>query len=171
MTQSPDTTPHGQGRDPDREASSAFGPERSFAPANETDSLPAQVRAFAEGRIDQARCGRVLMIAPRETEVGSHNWEPFARWLVGEVTAANAFKGALLLDLRRVDRLSSRGLRALAFGWRELAEGGVIAVCGLTPMLREIFAISQYDRLFEIYDDVAAAYRGVARRLRAQTSG
>jgi len=140
---------------------------RSFAPANEQDCPPSQVRAFAEGRIDQARCGRVLMIAPHEREVGSHNWEPFAGWLVDEVAAANAVHGALILDLRRVKRMSSRGLRALAFGWRELAEGGVIAVCGLSPILREIFAISQYDRLFEVYDDVAAAYAGVADRVRA----
>jgi anti-anti-sigma factor len=98
--------------------------------------------------------------------VGSHNWEPFAHWLVGEVAAANALDGALILDLRRVDRLSSRGLRSLAFGWRELAEGGTIAVCGLNAMLREIFAISQYDRLFEVYDDAAEAYRAVADRVR-----
>jgi len=140
--------------------------DRSFAPANEASDLPCQVAAFAEGRIDQARAGRVLMVCAHDSEVGNHNWEPFARWLVDEVTAANAVEGALILDLRRVDRLSSRGLRSLALAWQELAEGGTIAVCGLSPVQREIFAISHYDRLFEIYDDAVAAYRGVADRVR-----
>ena len=110
--------------------------------------------------------GRVLMVCARDSEVGSQNWEPFARWLVDEVAAANAIQGALILDLRHVDRLASRGLRSLAFAWRELAEGGTIAVCGLNPVLREIFVISQYDRLFEVYDDATQAYRAVANRVR-----
>ena len=104
------------------------------------------------------------MVCARDSEVGSHNWEPFARWLMEEVAAANAVEGVLILDLHRVERLSSRGLRALAFGWRELGKGGTIAVCGLNPILREIFAISQYDRLCAVYDDAASAYRAVVDR-------
>ena len=138
--------------------------ERSFAPSIRMGGLPGQVAAFVGGRIDQARDGRVLMVCARNSEVGSHNWEPFARWLMEEVAAANAVEGVLILDLHRVERLSSRGLRALAFGWRELGKGGTIAVCGLNPILREIFAISQYDRLCEVYDDAASAYRAVVDR-------
>jgi anti-anti-sigma factor len=166
------TTPNPQARQakPRHERDEALpretGVERSFAPAARKGDLPCQVAAFADGRIEQARAGRVLMVCARDSEVGSQNWEPFARWLVDEVTAANAVDGALVLDLRRVDRLSSRGLRALAFAWRELAEGGTLAVCGLNAVQREIFAISQYDRLFEVYDDAVQAYRGVADRVR-----
>ena len=170
------TTPQAQARkgEPrrDRESSRGrdagvrdVGVERSFAPTRQAGDLPYQVTAFATGRIDQARAGRVLMICARDSEVG-RNWEPFARWLVDEVAAANAMDGALVLDLRRVKRLSSRALRSLALAWRELAEGGTIAVCGLSAEQREIFAISHYDRLFEIYDDAVAAYRGVADRVR-----
>lgn len=166
------TTPQSQPHRPEarRERDDAFSrvaeAERSFAPAAPSGGLPGPVAALAAGRIEQARVGRVLMVCARDSEVGSHNWEPFARWLVEEVTAANAVGGALILDLRRVERMASRGLRSLSFAWRELAEGGVIAICGLNPMLQEIFAISQYDRLFEIYDDAADAYRAVADRVR-----
>jgi anti-anti-sigma factor len=139
--------------------------ERSFAPS-EAGGLPAQVAALAAETIDQARVERVLMVCPRETEVDSHNWEPFARWRVEEVRCVRG-DGALILDLRRVTRLSSRGLRALALGWQELARGGVIAVCGLSPTLREIFQISQYDRLFEIHADSIAAYRALSAATRA----
>ncbi|WP_293900699.1 STAS domain-containing protein [Phenylobacterium sp.] len=136
--------------------------ERSFAPGSAEP--PACVARFTAGVIDQARVGRILLVCPTETEVGAHNWQPFASWLVDEVQAVNGVGGVLILDLRRVDRLSSRGLRALALGWRELAAGGQIAVCGLNRLNAEIFAISQYDQLFEIYPDATAAYRALAVR-------
>jgi anti-anti-sigma factor len=167
MTTPQQQTPPGQApRESETARSSERGIDRSFAPSHDASGLPGPAAAFAAGRIEQARVGRVLMVCARDSEVGSHNWEPFARWLVEEVAAANAIEGALILDLRQVDRLASRGLRSLAFAWRELAEGGIIAVCGLKPVLREIFAISQYDKLFEVYDDAAAAYRAVADRVR-----
>jgi len=151
-------------RDP---APVGFDTERSFAPRRAAaGGLPAQVAAFAAGTIDQARAGHTLMVSVRETEVDSHNWEPFAHWLLDEVRCVRG-DGALILDLRRVTRLSSRGLRALALAWQALAKGGVIAVCGLSPMLREIFEISQYDRLFEVHPDSTGAYRALSARAQA----
>lgn len=134
---------------------------RSFAP----DGVPAPVAAFAEGRIEQARIGRILMVCARDSEIGSHNWEPFARWLVDEVRTANGLRGGLVLDLRRVNRISSRGLRALSLGWQEQTEGA-IAICGLNAIPREVFEIARYDRLFEIHDDSTAAYLAMAAKLR-----
>src|SRR5688572_9125623 len=141
----------------ERDSGQGLEADRSFAPHNaQAGDVPPQVSAFAEGAIDQARAGRILMVCVREAEVDSQNWEPFAHWLVEEVRWVRG-DGALILDLRRVTRLSSRGLRALALGWQELAKGGVIAVCGLSPKLREIFQISQYDRLFEVHEDAIQA--------------
>jgi anti-anti-sigma regulatory factor len=134
---------------------------RSFAP----DALPPPVAAFADGRIEQARIGRILMVCARDNEIGSHNWEPFARWLVDEVRTANGLRGGLVLDLRRVDRLSSRGLRALSLGWQELTEGA-IAICGLQAIPREVFQIAHYDQLFEIHEDSTSAYLALVAKLR-----
>jgi anti-anti-sigma regulatory factor len=157
----------GQAFEPKRERDDAVadhqvGISRSFDPG----SLPAPVKAFADGSIDQARIGRILMVSARVSEVTGANWSPFARWLADEVRTVNGVRGCLVLDLRRVERLSARGLRALALAWQELAEGGVIAVCSLSPRNAEIFKISQYDRLFEIYADSTAAYRALAARAR-----
>jgi anti-anti-sigma factor len=140
--------------------------ERSFAPRRADGGLPSQVAAFAAGTIDQARAGYILMVCVHETEVDSSNWEPFAHWLVDEVRCVRG-DGALILDLRRVRRLSSRGLRALALAWQQLAKGGVIAVCGLNPTLKEIFQIAQYDRLFEVYEDSTAAFRAMSAQTKA----
>lgn len=149
----------------DAPASRSGPAERSFAPRT-PGGLPAQVAAFAAEAIDQARVGRILMVCVRETEVDSSNWEPFAHWLADEVRCVRG-DGALILDLRRVERLSSRGLRALALAWQQLAKGGVIAVCGLSPTLKEIFQIAQYDRLFEVYEDSTAAFRALSAPTRA----
>jgi anti-anti-sigma regulatory factor len=156
-----DTQPRAQRGGP---APGGGEPHRSFAP----DAMPAPVAAFAEGRIEQARIGRILMVCARDNEIGSHNWEPFARWLVDEVRTVNGVRGALVLDLRRVDRLSSRGLRALSLGWQELAEGRTIAICGLNAIPREVFEIARYDQLFEIHDDSTSAYLAMAAKLRGQ---
>ena len=131
--------------------------ERSFDP-HWSEGLPPQVVAFAAGSIDQARVGRILMIAVHDREVDSQNWEPFAGWLVEEVRGVPGDGGALILDLRHVKSLSSRGLRTLALAWRQLAPGGAIAVCGLSPTLRELFQITHYDRLFEVHGNSTGAF-------------
>ena len=131
--------------------------ERSFDP-HWAEGLPPQVVAFAAGGIDQARVGRILMIAVHEREVDSQNWEPFAHWLVEEVRGVLGDGGALILDLRQVKRMSSRGLRALALAWQQLAPCGAMAVCGLSPTLRELFQITHYDRLFEVHHNSTGAF-------------
>src|SRR5947207_1410941 len=102
----PDDAPRKHG---DAAAERSLDLERSFEPRNPCDGLPPQVVAFAAGTIDQARVCRILMVCVGETEVDSHNWEPFAEWLVEEVRAVPGDGGALILDMRRVTRLSSRG--------------------------------------------------------------
>ena len=139
--------------------------ERSFAPRRTSGGLPPQVVAFGEGAIDQARAGRILMVCVRETEVDHNNWQPFARWLMDDVRCVRG-NGALILDLRNVRRLSSRGLRSLGLAWQQLTPGGVIALCGLSPLVREIFQIAHYDTLFEIHPDSTAAYRALSTTTR-----
>lgn len=162
------TTPqHARSDHPARErddapAEPSLRVERSFEPRTDQGGLPPQVTAFTAGTIDQARVGRILMIAVHETEVDSQNWEPFASWLVEEVRSVQADGGALILDLRQVKRMSSRGLRALALAWQQLAPGGAMAVCGLSPTLRELFAISHYDRLFEVHDNATGAFLAIS---------
>lgn len=144
-------------------ADSGLAVERSFQPRRAPAGLPPQVAAFGAGTIEQARAGHILMVCVREREVDHHNWEPFAHWLVEEVRCVRG-DGALILDLRNVRRLSSRGLRSLGLAWQQLTPGGVIAVCGLSPLLQEIFQIAHYDTLFEIHPDSTAAYRALSAK-------
>jgi len=71
---------------------------------------------------------------------------------------AVAAGGAVLVDLSRVEYVSSAGLRAFMMASkRSKALNGRIAVAALAPMVKEIFSISRFSLIVEVFDTVAAA--------------
>ena len=80
--------------------------------------------------------------------------------------SAEAFRGALaphlercaagqdqvVLDLSGVDYISSAGLRILMLAKKQAkAQGGSFAVAGLQPAVKEIFEISRFTVIFDIF--------------------
>jgi anti-anti-sigma factor len=64
----------------------------------------------------------------------------------------------LVLHLASIDYMSSRGLRALTLAKRKADAAGVkIALAAPTDIMREILAISRYDKLFGVSDTVEGA--------------
>lgn len=67
----------------------------------------------------------------------------------------------LVIDFSRVDYISSIGLRALMIAIKQVkAQGGRMVLAALTPMVLEVFKISRFDMLFEIFatrEDALAA--------------
>ena len=64
----------------------------------------------------------------------------------------------LLIDLGRCDYVSSAGLRCiLAVGKHAKAEGGELACCSLTGMVKQVFEISGFATLLRIFDSVDEA--------------
>ncbi len=77
------------------------------------------------------------------------SWEAFAGALAAAVPGAPA--GRIVIDLADVDYMSSRGLRALTVARREASAAGVVIVLAApNETMREILAISRYDKLFEV---------------------
>ena len=71
---------------------------------------------------------------------------------------AVAAGSAVLVDLSRVEYVSSAGLRAFMMASkRSKALKGRIAVAALAPMVKEIFSISRFSLIVEVFDTVAAA--------------
>ena len=67
-------------------------------------------------------------------------------------------KGALVLDCTGIDYISSVGLRVLMIAARQLrGTGAKLAVTDLQPVVAEIFAISRFDRVLEVFPSVNAA--------------
>lgn len=64
----------------------------------------------------------------------------------------------VLVDLSAVTFIDSSGLSALVAGLKSLKlNGGRLALLGLQPQARTIFAITQADTLFSLFDDEPAA--------------
>ena len=64
----------------------------------------------------------------------------------------------IVLDLSGVDYISSAGLRVLMLARKQAkAQGGTLVVAGLTPVVQEIFEISRFTVVFELFPSVRAA--------------
>jgi anti-anti-sigma factor len=64
----------------------------------------------------------------------------------------------LVLDLSGVDYISSAGLRVLMLARKQAkAQGGTLVVAGLTPVVKEIFEISRFTVVFEVFPSVRDA--------------
>ncbi|MBI3914962.1 MAG: STAS domain-containing protein [Chloroflexi bacterium] len=64
----------------------------------------------------------------------------------------------LLVDLSETTYISSNGLRVLLAALKETqTRGGALVLCCLKPRLAEIFEMSGFDRVFEIFSTRVAA--------------
>jgi len=95
--------------------------------------------------------------------VDETTWEAFAEHLTGAVRDAGAAGLPLVIDLSGLEYMSSRGLRALTMAKREAGEAVKITLAAPNERMREILAISRYDKLFDVtahLDGVAPAAEG-----------
>ena len=84
------------------------------------------------GRVDQAASGALeTALAPL--------------WARSDIAA-------LLLDFTKIEYISSVGLRVLMIAARQMrGRNARIAVAGLQPVVAEIFAISRFDKVLEVF--------------------
>jgi anti-sigma B factor antagonist len=68
-----------------------------------------------------------------------------------------------VIDLSGVTFMDSSGLAALAKLYKRIRIGqGDVRLCGLRGELRRIIELTRFDRVFDIFDDRAAALRSYA---------
>jgi anti-anti-sigma factor len=97
--------------------------------------------------------GDRLVGAP-EGRVDETTWEVFSTQLIAAVREAAEAGLPLVVDLAKLEYMSSRGLRALTIGRREAGDAVKITLAAPNERMREILAISRYDKLFTIADSV-----------------
>ena len=97
-----------------------------------------------------------ILIASPLGRVDEASWEEFADEMSAAIKeAARASQSEVMLDLSGLDYMSSRGLRVLTMAKRQAETAGLtITLAAPNEVMREILAISRYDKLFHISDSV-----------------
>jgi anti-sigma B factor antagonist/stage II sporulation protein AA (anti-sigma F factor antagonist) len=72
---------------------------------------------------------------------------------------------ALVVDMSKVDYISSVGLRVLMVAAKQVkSQSGCIVIAAMTPLVREVFEISRFNLVFDVFDSVEAAARTHGKR-------
>ncbi len=105
---------------------------------------------------EDARDGAVVVLPVGKIDESSAG--DFGTKLEEAVGHAAAASARLVVDCSGISYMSSRGLRALTLGKRK-ADGASVKIVLAAPneIVREILAISRYDKLFAVTDTVDAA--------------
>jgi anti-sigma B factor antagonist len=97
-----------------------------------------------------------ILVAAVLGRVDEATWEAFAERMSAAIEQAAAEKlSELMLDLSHLDYMSSRGLRVLTMAKRQAEAAGLtITLAAPNEVMREILAISRYDKLFHVSDKI-----------------
>ena len=106
--------------------------------------------------IDRRETAVVVAVRGR---VDESSWEAFGAGLSQAIEqAGEAGLTNVVIDLTNLEYMSSRGLRVLTVAKRQGDEAGVsVSLASPNEVMREILAISRYDKLFTITDAVDTA--------------
>jgi anti-anti-sigma factor len=104
--------------------------------------------------INEVRQGEVVVLSP-SGRITNDTSAAFQARLLACVGLAD---GAVLVDLSGVEYISSAGLRALMMASKQSKETGArLAVAGLTPVVKEIFEISRFSHVVQVFETVSKA--------------
>ena len=97
-----------------------------------------------------------ILVAAVHGRVDEASWAEFADRMTEAIEQAAAGKQSeVMLDLTHLDYMSSRGLRVLTMAKRQAESSGIsITLAAPNDIMREILAISRYDKLFHISNTV-----------------
>jgi len=103
--------------------------------------------------VGERRDGDILILLP-VGRIDNDTSPAFQARLLASLTSA----AAVLIDFSGVDYISSAGLRALMMGSRQAkAVKGRLAVASLGPVVKEIFDISRFSLVVQVYQTSAEA--------------
>lgn len=104
--------------------------------------------------IGERRDGDILILSPAG-RIDNDTSPNFQTRLLAALTPPTA---AVLVDFSEVEYISSAGLRALMMGSKQSkASKGRLAVAALGPVVKEIFEISRFSLVVEVFDTPADA--------------
>ncbi len=97
------------------------------------------------------------LIAAPTGRVDEDSWKDFSTHLSAAVREAAGTGADLVIDLSGLEYMTSKGLRALTMAKNEARGAVAIRLAAPNAAMRRILAISRYDMLFPVVDDVDRA--------------
>lgn len=74
----------------------------------------------------------------------------------------NSGANNVVVDFHDVSYIASAGLRVLLMAAKQLkASGGGIALCDMSPSIKEVFEVSGFAQILPIFDDQASAIKSL----------
>jgi anti-sigma B factor antagonist len=111
----------------------------------------------------QARTYADTVVVAPEGRLDHDNCDAFRAGLQPHLAQAVANRQRIVLDLSRLAYVSSAGLRCFMLAAKEArASGSRIVLAALRPVVAEIFQISRFDMVFELYPSVRDALSAVS---------
>lgn len=103
------------------------------------------------------RAAKAIVVAP-DGRIDQAHADSFKLALDPYLAECRAGGLSVILDFSLVSYISSVGLRALMLAARQVkAQNGRIMVAALTPIVKEVFEISRFNLVFQVFPDLAAA--------------
>jgi anti-anti-sigma factor len=104
--------------------------------------------------IGEQRAGNIIVLSPQ----GRVDNDTSLAFQAKLLACVGSIASAVLIDFSGVEYISSAGLRALMMASkRSKATNGWLAAAGLTPMVKEIFAISRFSLVVQVFETTAEA--------------
>lgn len=108
-------------------------------------------------KIEESKKGgrfRHILVMSIEGRLGAETAADFQNKLVA---ALDRGEKSVLIDLSKLEYISSAGMRVFLIAAKRLEEDGKFAVCGLTNEVAEVFRISGFDTILNVFPDEAAS--------------
>jgi anti-anti-sigma factor len=107
---------------------------------------------------EETKIGGTLVITP-EGHLDAQSEKSFEERVLESIEGG---ENKIVIDFSKIDYVSSAGLRALLIIAKSQKESdGALAICGLEGNVKEIFAVSGFDTIVDIYTDRDAAVEGL----------
>ena len=96
----------------------------------------------------------------------------FENRLLPQLAGCTGETKKILLDFSEVNFISSAGLRVLMIAAKQCRkQGGKMVLAALQPMIQEVFQISRFDSVFEVFPTVKAAMEAISATAAAAYGG
>jgi anti-anti-sigma factor len=108
------------------------------------------------------RFADTLVLAPAG-RIDHQNAEAFRTALSPHLEACTADKDRVVIDLSRLDYISSAGLRVFMLAAKQTkTQQGTLVVAGFQPLIGEIFTIARFDLVLQMFPSVREALARVS---------